>query len=110
MQLLQGLRKAAERAAGSGLDGAEGNVQEIGDLGLRQPAPVGELEQCSLVLGQVLQRPVNAPGQPGVLGFLGWARLGGSLFGKLHRRLERARARSPRRRSASAKTGRTKRR
>ena len=43
-----------ERAAGSCLDRSERNAQAGRDLGLRQPAPVGELDQCAFALGKSL--------------------------------------------------------
>src|SRR6266566_8023078 len=85
MQLLEGVGEPAQRASGASLDGAERDVQEIGDLGLREPAPVSELEQGALVLGQLLQGPMDAPGEPGALRLVRRARFRRGLVGHLGR-------------------------
>src|SRR5205085_2506670 len=59
-----------ERGARAGLDGAERDAQELGDLGLRKAAPVRELDHAALVLAQLLERAVDAPGGPAGLGLL----------------------------------------
>ena len=61
----------------------EGHVEVAGDLGLREPAPVGELEHGALALGKLLEGAVDAPGEPGALGLLGGPGLGGCLLGNL---------------------------
>src|SRR5438552_2176657 len=86
MQLLEGVGEPAESAPGSRLDGAERDVQEVGDLGLRESAPVSELEQGALVLGQLLHGPMDAPGEPGALRLVRRAGLGRRLIGYLGRR------------------------
>src|SRR5213079_3723026 len=50
LQLLERFGKAAERAARSCLHSTERDVQEIGDLGLGEAAPVRELQKRALVL------------------------------------------------------------
>src|SRR5207342_3771750 len=69
------------------LDRSEGDAEVRRDLGLRESAPVGELDHVALALRQVLQRAVDTPGDPvplGEVGRAGLVRLGvGSLDGGL---------------------------
>src|SRR5215472_15582087 len=88
MQLLfQLAREPRERTTCSCLHGTEGNPYERGDLALRQPAPVGELDQLALLVRQRLQRRVDAPGQPAELRLLVRSRLVRRLVRRLRRRL-----------------------
>ena len=45
-------------------------LEPLGDLALREPAPVRELDHRPLVLGQDLERPVDAPRRPCGLGLV----------------------------------------
>src|SRR5437763_988245 len=65
----------------------EAVMPEAGDLGLREPAPVGELKQRTFVLRELLQRAMDAPGDPRALSFVWRAGLGRRLVGGLGRGL-----------------------
>ena len=71
-----------ERAPRPRLDRAERHVQELGDLALREAAPVGELDHGALVLRELLERAVHAPREPRRLGLLGRPALAGRLVGQ----------------------------
>ena len=63
-----------ERRARARLDRPERDAEELGDLALREPAPVGEGDHLALALGQLLERAVHAPGDPALLGLVAGAR------------------------------------
>ena len=63
----QHLRQPGERCSRARLDGSERNTEVLRDLTLRQPAPVRELQCHPLPLGQLRDRAVHAPAQPGLL-------------------------------------------
>ena len=69
-QLLEQGAEPGQARSRSGLDRAEGDVEVARDLGLGQPAPVGELEDGALAFGQPLERRVDPPGEPRDLGHL----------------------------------------
>src|SRR3989441_9283794 len=49
--LLEGGGEPGESSASPGLHRSQRYSEQVGDLALRQPAPVGELDQPALVLG-----------------------------------------------------------
>ena len=54
-----------ERASRPRLHRPEGYTERVGDLALREAAPVRELDHRPLVLGEDLERPVHLPCAPG---------------------------------------------
>src|SRR6185436_3997284 len=56
--VLEELGEPRQAGAGARLHGAERNVEKPGDLALRKPAPVRELDDLALVLGQILDGPM----------------------------------------------------
>ena len=68
--LVEGVGETRERASRSRLDRAERDLEPIGDLALREPAPVRELDDGPLVLGKHLERAVHAPRGPRGLGLV----------------------------------------
>ena len=60
----QYLADLAHAVSEASLDRAERDAEELGDLALREPAPVRELDDRSFVVGQDLERPMHLPGGP----------------------------------------------
>src|SRR5207248_8250432 len=59
---LQYVGEVRERTSHAGLHGSQRDVEEARNLALRQAAPVRELDDLPLTLGQRLERAVYAPG------------------------------------------------
>src|SRR6185437_11641149 len=60
LQILpQRLGEPLQRRARACLDGSERQIELLGDLALGELAPVGELDEPALVVGQRLERPVH---------------------------------------------------
>ncbi len=76
-----------ERAARARLHGTERNPERLGDLALREIAPVRERDHLALALRQRLERAVHPPLRPRLLGALVRAGLERRLVGRFGRRL-----------------------
>ena len=107
----QDVRQPGQRASRPRLHRSERDVEELGDLTLGEAAPVGELDQPPLLLGELGESTVHTPGGPARLGALVGPGLARGFLDRLGRRGSRAcdagrRSRFARRRRATARRAR----
>src|SRR5262249_38925718 len=83
----QDVRQLRERRSRPRLHCTAGDAEELGDFAVREAAPVCERKALALALGQLLERAVDAPGDPALLGLVARPRVVGRLLGDVRRDL-----------------------